>query len=173
LIKEGIAVPEMSVGSTPTEMARVDYGEITEIRPGNYVFMDRTQLNKGIANYNQISLFVVATIVSLNEHYFIVDAGSKVLSADLAPHCAEGMTGYGEAFGIDDWSYRRNQLPVAKLSEEHGWIKRDTKHNWEIGSKIVIIPNHSCPVANLSDSYVVIAPQETTTWRILARGQVR
>ena len=61
---------------------------------GNYVFMDRTQLSKGIITYNDIALFVLVTVVSSNNSFFFVDAGSKVLSSDLAPHGAEGITGY-------------------------------------------------------------------------------
>ncbi|RHY27311.1 hypothetical protein DYB25_012910, partial [Aphanomyces astaci] len=55
---------------------------IEKLRPGNYVFQDRTPVRAGVSTVQNISLTVVATVVSTNAHYFIIDAGSKVLSAD-------------------------------------------------------------------------------------------
>ena len=37
----GVPVPEISVGSTPTVLATERFDGITEIRPGNYVFLDQ------------------------------------------------------------------------------------------------------------------------------------
>jgi D-serine deaminase-like pyridoxal phosphate-dependent protein len=65
---------------------------------GNYVFMDRSQLSKGTAHYYNLALFVYATVVTVNDQYIIIDAGSKVFSSDTAPHSAGGMEGYGEVF---------------------------------------------------------------------------
>jgi len=60
-----------------------------------------------------------------------------------------------------------------KLSEEHGWVKRQENILWDIGSKVCVIPNHSCPVANLTDSVVVLKPKESiSVWKVLARGKV-
>lgn len=53
-----------------------------QIRPGNYVFLDRTPVNIGLFSIKDVSLAVLVTVVSSNKHYFIVDAGSKVLSSD-------------------------------------------------------------------------------------------
>ena len=55
--------------------------------------MDRTQLSKGSITYKNVSLFILATVVSSNDNYFIIDAGSKVLSSDMAPHSAQGAVG--------------------------------------------------------------------------------
>jgi len=174
--RDGIAVPEVSVGSTPTEIVRTDYEGITEIRPGNYVFMDRTQLSKGSITYKNISLFILATIVSSNENYFIMDAGSKMLSSDLAPHSAQGVSGYGEVYALSDWAHKLNKMFVAKLSEEHGWVQRDRAlPPLEIGSKVCVIPNHACPVANLIDSYTVLKENEDGPlyWKVAARGRTK
>lgn len=50
---------------------------------------------------------------------------------------------------------------VTNLSEEHGWIawkRREVSpgQRLEPGDRVRVIPNHSCPVANLSDEYVAI-----------------
>ena len=39
----GLGVPEVSVECTPTVIRNDGFDEITEIRPGNYVYMDRIQ----------------------------------------------------------------------------------------------------------------------------------
>ena len=75
----GIEVSEVSVGSTPGTLASDSYDGITEIRPGNYVFMDRMPLRLKLIELNQIALSVLATVVSQNSDYFIIDAGSKTL----------------------------------------------------------------------------------------------
>ena len=48
LRKAGGEVPEVSVGSTPTVMATQKFEGLSEIRPGNYVFMDQTPLRLGL-----------------------------------------------------------------------------------------------------------------------------
>lgn len=39
-------------------------------------------MNIGLFSIKDVSLGVLVTVVSSNKHYFIVDAGSKVLSSD-------------------------------------------------------------------------------------------
>lgn len=72
----------ISVGATPTDLARdldpLASEGIAEIRPGNYVFLDRTPLIIGLASPNEVALSVVATVVSVGERHVIIDAGSKV-----------------------------------------------------------------------------------------------
>jgi D-serine deaminase-like pyridoxal phosphate-dependent protein len=66
-----------------------------------------------------------------------------------------------------------------KLSEEHGWIKRDdgTCGPVQVGDKVLVVPNHACPVANLADEYVVVhrhAEQSNVErWKVAARGCVQ
>jgi D-serine deaminase-like pyridoxal phosphate-dependent protein len=55
LLSRGLEVPEVSVGSTPTVLACRNFEGITEIRPGNYVFMDRTPLRLGLIDANRIT----------------------------------------------------------------------------------------------------------------------
>ena len=43
----GVELEEVSVGSTPTALVSATLDGITELRPGNYVFHDRTQVGLG------------------------------------------------------------------------------------------------------------------------------
>lgn len=121
----GVEVTEVSVGATPTAIVSDLYEGITEMRPGNYVFMDMTPLRLGLIDADRISLSVLATIISVNQDYMIIDAGTKVLSSDLGAHGTGGGVGYGVAYSVEDFETKRYPLPVLKLSEEHGFLKRN------------------------------------------------
>ena len=169
----GINVREVSVGSTPGTLASDSYDGITEIRPGNYVFMDRMPLRLKLIEPNQIALSVLATVVSQNADYFIIDAGSKTLSSDQGAHGMSGMEGFGLAYPADQFEDEDYEMNVVKLSEEHGFIARKD-FDLEIGAQLRIVPNHACVVANLLDTYAVQKDGHITEqWDIAARGCVR
>jgi len=45
---------------------------------------------------------------------------------------------------------------ITKLSEEHGWIDIElANEKFSVGDLIRIIPNHSCPVVNLANEFVL------------------
>jgi D-serine deaminase-like pyridoxal phosphate-dependent protein len=167
----GIEVAEVSVGSTPTVLASVDYEGITEIRPGNYVFLDRTPVRLGLATLDQVAMTVITTVVSRNDAFLITDAGSKVLSSDLGAHGTAGVAGYGLAFPPE---FRPSEAPgfnVAKLSEEHGFVERTA--DIPVGARLRIVPNHACPVVNLSDELLVVSGDKVLErWPVAARGRV-
>jgi D-serine deaminase-like pyridoxal phosphate-dependent protein len=59
---------------------------------------------------------------------------------------------------------------VTKLSEEHGWLQQIEGIPFpSIGTRMVIVPNHSCPVVNLTDTLHVQGPH-TKHWKVLSRG---
>jgi D-serine deaminase-like pyridoxal phosphate-dependent protein len=183
----GIAVAVVSVGSTLTEPARQDFTGITEIRPGNYVFLDRTPVRMGLFTVQDVALSVLVTVVSSNKHNFIVDAGSKVLSSDGARSGgAFGANCYGLAFYEKDFDRVVNEPTQSKtlledghelicfeltsLSEEHGWVRKvDGVPSPAIGERLVIVPNHSCVVSNLTDRFYVQG-EKPKSWALLSRG---
>lgn len=124
-------------------------------------------------------MYVVSTVVSVSPRYYICDAGSKTLSSDMGAHCSSGSgCGLGAVYCGDlGRAPRGPPLGVmAKLSEEHGWIERDSWRGPDlgVGSVVSIIPNHSCPTMNLHDTVFVVrtATGETLTWAVEARGGV-
>ncbi|AWM86381.1 alanine racemase [Microvirga sp. 17 mud 1-3] len=165
----GLGLPDakISVGSTPTVFSSETFAGIDEIRPGNYVFLDLTAVRLGIATHDDIALAVVATIVSANEDYYIVDAGSKALTSDLGAH-SSGGAGFGLASTFDD---RASRLPVVRLSEEHGFVER-RGGTLPVGTRMLIYPNHACPVVNLFNRLAVYDPEgEPSLWSVDARGR--
>lgn len=158
VVQAGGSVDEISVGSTPTVLASTDFGHATELRPGNYAFLDLTALRLGIAGWQDLALAVVATVISENDGFSIIDAGSKTLSSDGAPHGGTAA-GFGLALpvsGSDD----RPPLTVARLSEEHGFVDHGGQR-LGIGSRLAIFPNHACPVANLATTLTMVSTDGT------------
>lgn len=168
----GFGLPEaaISVGSTPTVMTSESFSGIDEIRPGNYVFFDLTAIRLGIASFDDVALGVVATIVSMNDEFYIIDAGSKALTSDLGAH-SSGGSGFGLAVPFVQTG-EPDRLPVVRLSEEHGFVER-RGGNLVLGSRLLVLPNHACPVVNLFDELAVCDPAGGhALWPVSARGRV-
>ena len=171
LRRSGWRVPEVSVGSTPTVLAARRFDGLTEIRPGNYVFMDQTPLRLGLVPPSRLALSVLSTVVSTNDRYAIVDAGSKTLSSDRGAHGADGLAGYGRAFALAA-AGRETPRTVAKLSEEHGFVVMDGRR-LQPGERLQIFPNHACPVINLARQFYVRRGTAIEPWAVDAAGCVR
>src|SRR3954451_18413514 len=121
--ESGIALDEISVGATPTLRFSAGQPGITELRPGNYVYFDRTQVSLGAATLDDCALTVLATVVSKHAGRIILDCGSKTLTNDQA----RGITpagGYGAVLAPDGASPRRidEALTIERLSEEHATV---------------------------------------------------
>ena len=165
LVEQGIAVPEVSVGSTPTVLAAASFTGITEIRPGNYAFLDLLPIRVGVVTHEDVALSVLATIISKNADFFITDAGSKTLTSDTGGHGMASAQGFGVAYPCEHYLDPNYSISVAGLSEEHGKLTR-TNFDLRVGAKVRIIPNHSCPVANLAREYVVLNKGQLGSWSV-------
>ena len=165
LVTMGIEVAEVSVGATPTVLAAVSFEGITEIRPGNYAFLDLLPIKVGVVAHEDVALSVLATVISKNDEFFIADAGSKTLTSDTGGHGMASAVGFGTAYPVDDYLDQGKALMVAGLSEEHGKLARG-HYDLPIGAQVRIIPNHSCPVANLAREYVVFDGDRVESWPI-------
>jgi D-serine deaminase-like pyridoxal phosphate-dependent protein len=164
----------LSVGSTPTVLAAPSYEGIDDIRPGNYVFLDRGALRLGLASSAEVALWVLARVVSGNKAHLIIDAGAKTLALDLG---AQGSGDNDFGFGLA-WQLSPNAglepLQVVRLSEEHGFVARPAHMDVPLGALLAVLPNHACPVANLAERFLVFgAPDGTTFWSVDARAKVR
>ncbi|HLB82608.1 MAG TPA: alanine racemase, partial [Gemmatimonadales bacterium] len=154
LRKEGIAVREVSVGSTPAMAAATDLTGVTEARPGNYVFYDRTMVLIGCCEPADVGVSVLATVVSHQPgaSHFVVDAGALELSKDAGP-AHVGPQAMGAVKDAPD-------LTVATLSQEHGLIRAASAATldgrFKVGDTVEIIPNHSCLTVAHFDVYHVI-----------------
>lgn len=150
----GIELPEISVGSTPTALVSATLPGITELRPGNFVFHDRTQVGLGVVDWSGCALRVHASVVSFPApDRLVLDSGSKVLSSDGARVFGGAATGFGVVLGPD--GQPDEGLLIERLSEEHAVVRVTGPTRLRIGDRVTIVPNHACVVANLSNGYVV------------------
>jgi D-serine deaminase-like pyridoxal phosphate-dependent protein len=133
--------------------------------------MDLTPVRLGLVTPDRVALSVLSTIVSANEDYFIIDAGSKVLSSDLGAHGTGAPGGYGIAYSLNNYEAHVKGLTIARLSEEHGFVRREG-NNFPLGTRLRLIPNHACPVVNLAEELVVVKENSLGVWPVDARAKV-
>ena len=155
LRKDGLPVRGVSVGSTPAMVAVESLSGVTEARPGNYIFYDRTMVLIGCCDPRDVAVTVLATVVSHQPgaSHFVVDAGALSLSKDLGPTHLGLDPAFGEVKG-------HPELTVASVSQEHGVIRAAApaaiEGKFRVGQQLEIVPNHSCLTEAHFDEYVVI-----------------
>ncbi len=166
LRKDGLPVRGVSVGSTPAMAAVKDLTGVTEARPGNYIFYDRTMVLIGCCEPSDVAVSVLATVVSHQPgaSHFVVDAGALSLSKDLGPTHLGLDPAFGEVRG-------HPELTVASVSQEHGLIRAAApaaiEGKFTVGEHIEIIPNHSCLTEAHFDEYVVVEQDQVVDrWKI-------
>lgn len=148
----GLSVPVVSIGSTPTALMAENLSGITEIRPGNYQFLDLTQAAIGVCGPDDIALRVVTEVLSHHPGgHALVDAGALALSKDT------GTDGhYGIVARIAD-APAPPGLFIAKVAQEHGYLRGphglDLTRLLPVGTRVEILPNHACMTAAAHDFY--------------------
>ena len=167
LRRDGVPVRGISVGSTPAMAAARDLTGVTEARPGNYVFYDRTMVLIGCCGPEDVGVTVLATVVSHQPgaSHCVVDAGALALSKDPGP-AHVGPRAMGAVAGAEGTG-----LTVESLSQEHGVLRaanpRVLEGRLRVGGRVRIIPNHSClTVAQFDEYHVVRDGAVIDQWRI-------
>jgi D-serine deaminase-like pyridoxal phosphate-dependent protein len=131
---------------------RVQQNGITELRPGNYIYYDRTQVGLAAAAWDDCALTVLARVVSTPApDRVILDSGSKTLTNDLAR--GFGSTpGYGVVFADLETRVPDEALLIERLSEEHATVRvLEGGSRLKTGDLVRVLPNHSCVVSNMVD----------------------
>jgi D-serine deaminase-like pyridoxal phosphate-dependent protein len=152
----GYEIRVVSAGSTPTALLSAVEG-VSEERPGTYVFGDRQQSVLGAHAAEDVALFVAATVVQVTGDRFVLDAGAKVFTKDL-PKTVEGygaLVLYPEAI-------------IERLYDHHGVVSARGGTVPQVGERIAVIPNHVCPVTNLTRELVILDEEgaETDRWPV-------
>jgi D-serine deaminase-like pyridoxal phosphate-dependent protein len=164
--RAGLRPPVVSGGSTPTLWRTHELTGVTELRPGTYVYNDRTTAAIGACEWDDCALTVLATVVSTAvPGQAVVDAGSKALGRE--PMRGSGTAdGFGCVLGHTD-------VIVTSMSEEHGILDL-SRSSWrpEVGEKVRLIPNHVCIVVHLNDAIAGVRGDAVeTSWPVAARGR--
>jgi D-serine deaminase-like pyridoxal phosphate-dependent protein len=150
---EGLGEICRSIGSTPTLSVVELFADADEVRPGNYVFYDAFQATLGSCSLADCAVSVLTTVVGSypERGNVIVDAGALAMSKDSGPAHIEPEFGYGV---VCDEHLKPLPMKLVALSQEHGKIETSTRV--PVGTRLRIIPNHSCLTAAMFDTYHVL-----------------
>jgi D-serine deaminase-like pyridoxal phosphate-dependent protein len=157
--RDSIAAPSLvrSIGSTPTASVVDSFEDCDEVRPGNYVFFDAFQAAVGSCALEDVAVSVLATVIGAypDRNNLLIDAGALAMSKDLSPSHIDPAFGYG---AVCDEALRPLPLKLIALSQEHGKLEGDAAviAQHPIGSRLRIMPNHSCLTAAMYEVYHVI-----------------
>jgi D-serine deaminase-like pyridoxal phosphate-dependent protein len=162
----GVAVRVVSAGSTPTLWQTHEIEGVTEMRPGTYIFNDRTTADIGACAPEDCALTVLATVVSTAvPGQAVIDAGAKALGR-------EPMRGGGAAEGFG-CLWNDPTVVVKSMSEEHGILDL-SRSSWQprVGERVRVVPNPVCIVVHLADlGYGVRDGAVVSGWPGAARGR--
>ena len=147
---------------------------LTELRPGNYAYFDRTQVAHEAATWDDCALTVLARVVSRPaRERVILDSGSKTLTNDGARGFV-GTPGYGAVMRGLHVADPDPLLIVERLSEEHANVRVvEGETALKTGDLVRIVPNHSCVVSNLVDAvWLVDGERVIERLPVAARGRI-
>jgi D-serine deaminase-like pyridoxal phosphate-dependent protein len=157
----------LSAGSTPMIWETHLVPGVTEMRPGTYIFNDRTTAEIGACTLDDCALTVLATVVSTAvPGQAVIDAGSKALGREPI----RGGAADGGGFGC---LLDRPDVVVKSMSEEHGVLDLAAS-DWRpsVGDRVRVVPNHVCIVVHLADLvYGLRGDSAVTSWPVAARGR--
>ncbi|KRE46717.1 amino acid aldolase [Paenibacillus sp. Soil724D2] len=167
---QGIAITDVSVGSTPTAASAATVEGVTEVRPGTYVYYDRMQARLGLCDIEDCAGSVLVTVVSRPAaDLAIIDGGSKTFATDVQPDTAPlQLRGFGHIMNLED-------SILVRLSEEHGMLDLGPlaqAANIQVGDKLRIIPNHICSTVNLHNQVIMQRGDTYERLPVLARGML-
>ena len=164
----GIPAPVVSVGSAGTFRFAIRCPGVTEVRPGTYVFNDRSQIAQGACTADDLAAFAVATVVARPApDRIVVDAGSKVLTSDRML-VADPPRVLRRGVGARRLGRR---APERGARRRLGPARTPTS---AIGERVAIVPNHVCPAINLANAVTVVEGGKVVDrWPVAARGLVQ
>lgn len=169
---DGVLVPTVSIGSTPT-ITHVDHlTGVDEARPGNYIFFDAFQATLGSCGFDDCALTVLTAIVHLDRRRrkIIVDAGSIALSKDRGAVEFDPTCGYGRVLDVEGNDLG---LRVEGLSQEHGEIIAEDDSLFgqlRVGTRLRVLANHSCLTAAQHSHYNVLQGESIVDRWEIQRG---
>ncbi len=148
----------LSAGDTPTFSVAEGFNPLDEVRPGNFVFYDLSQVQIGSCTAGQIAVCMVCPVLSVNRERgeAIIYGGAVHFSKEFLME--NGHVSYGRVIRKNDGN---RDLPVEgmyikSLSQEHGIVSMGSqgKDFLKPGDLITVLPVHSCLTCDLAGSYL-------------------
>jgi D-serine deaminase-like pyridoxal phosphate-dependent protein len=143
--RHGLCREIVSGGSTPTAFQSHLVPQVTEIRPGTYVFNDMNTVRGGFCSLDDCAATIICTVVSdAVAGQVVLDGGTKTFTSDRCGPAPD--SGHGHIVEYPD-------ATITKLTEEHGQVDVSRcPRKPQVGERVTVIPNHICPCVNLQDA---------------------
>ncbi len=175
LAEYGFLGLEISVGDTPACSLADTFDDIDEIRPGNFVFYDQSQVSFGACQPEDVAMVVACPVVAIypRRSELILYGGGVHLSKEQMPHAGGGAE-YGRVvlFDAQGWGEPLDGVWLRSLSQEHGIIAAEPSAfarlatAVRVGDLVGVVPVHSCLAADLLKRYRTVDGQ----WLEMMRG---
>ena len=148
----------VSVGSTPTIHYARSLAGANEARVGVYAFGDLVQAELGTCSLDDIAVGVLASVIGHKPGRVLIDAGFLALSRDRGT--ADMPLDWGHGAVADPVTCELiDDLLVSHTNQEHGIITARSGEldvrRLPVGSRVQILPNHSCATAAAHERYHV------------------
>lgn len=135
LRRPGVGAGELIIGSTPTTDLALQEG-ITEVRPGTYIYGDANQ----VAGSQRLEDCAIAKVLATPLR---IERVPMLALRHTRRTCASpALTATGIVLD-------RQDLKVARLSEEDAVLSAHSRTSLVIGDRVVVVPSHACTVVNL------------------------
>ena len=168
-LKEKFDNVEISIGDTPGCSIIDDFGDVDEIRPGNFVFYDVMQLGIGSCLEENIAIALACPVVAkhADRNEIILYCGAVHLSKDYIFDNENKIFGRICTPNEKGWGQIVANTTVAGLSQEHGTVKTDSHffNQINIGDTLYVLPVHSCLTANLLGGYTTLEGERISMGR--------
>jgi D-serine deaminase-like pyridoxal phosphate-dependent protein len=156
----GLAVPIVSMGSSPTALHAAHLEGITELRAGVYMFGDLLQCQIHTEALGDIAVSVLASVIGRRPeaNRLVLDAGALALSKDRSTEAAPKDYGFGLVVDLDGRASLGEAI-IRRANQEHGVVECDRPLPFErlpVGAKLRVLPNHACLTAAAYPAYHVL-----------------
>jgi D-serine deaminase-like pyridoxal phosphate-dependent protein len=168
--EEGFPDLEISVGDTPSCSRLDDFEGADEIRPGNFVLNDITQLELGSCAERDIAVAVACPVVAVHpaRNEAVVYGGAIHLSKDGVP-VRGGSRIHGRVCRPrgNGWGAIMPGTAVVSMSQEHGIVRTTSAgmRSIETGGLLYVLPAHSCLTVDKFGEYVRLDGTKVPTIR--------
>jgi D-serine deaminase-like pyridoxal phosphate-dependent protein len=161
---------EVSVGDTPGCSLCERFGDVNEIRPGNFVFYDVEQYAVGACTTEEIAVALACPVVAKHPERSeaVIYGGAVHLSKDWMVEdgrMMHGMIALPSGTQGDGWGSPLAGAYVDRLSQEHGVVYMESADlgRLRIGDLVVVLPVHSCLTVQVMGEYLTLEGKRVGT----------
>jgi D-serine deaminase-like pyridoxal phosphate-dependent protein len=159
--------PKLLFGDTPNCSLQMEFGEIDEITPGNFVFYDLIQHAIGSCGLEDIAVAMECPVAGRypSDERIVIHGGAIHFSKDVVMMKGRSVFGRLVHRTPEGWSEAGEEVFISSVSQEHGVLEKCGKlvRMVNIGDPLLFLPAHSCLTANLMRRYQTLEGMQIDT----------